>query len=313
MGRRCWQLPPPLMGTSGSEFLRMICFRGREPVQRTISTPLCSYAFRQAVLSIEAKPRWYPREHQGWMMNTRDCPLVETPDFAAGRARTVERCRGDRRWRSAGELFQRGGRTDLGAGSRRSARSSCELAWGSGISAQHVATPASGQVIGDQAIPARGSEIRIERKDGSRIRAALSLSRVEVGGQERTIAFVRDITTEVERRESGWRCSMRSPTGPTARCRHRSRAAGSSMSTPRLQTCSGTRSRKRRGGGRTSCWWVAIPTAGRWQGCDTGSARKAAARRKSSSTTRTATRSGYRPTSRRSATDAGGSGKCSRF
>ena len=47
----------------------------------------------------------------------------------------------------------------------------------------------------------RGSEITIPRKDGSRIRAALSLSSVEAGGQSRTIAFVRDITAEVDRRE----------------------------------------------------------------------------------------------------------------
>jgi len=64
-----------------------------------------------------------------------------------------------------------------------------------------VATPASAQVNGDDAIPERGSEITIPRKDGRRVRAALSLSRVEAGGQARTIAFVRDITTEVERRE----------------------------------------------------------------------------------------------------------------
>src|SRR5258708_2720947 len=64
-----------------------------------------------------------------------------------------------------------------------------------------VATPASARVNGDDAIPERGSEITIMRKDGRRIRAALSLSRLEAGGQARIIAFVRDITTEVERRE----------------------------------------------------------------------------------------------------------------
>ena len=64
-----------------------------------------------------------------------------------------------------------------------------------------VATPASGQANGDDAIQGHSSEIKIQRKDGSRIRAALSLSRVAAGGQSHTIAFVRDITTEVERRE----------------------------------------------------------------------------------------------------------------
>jgi PAS domain S-box-containing protein len=45
------------------------------------------------------------------------------------------------------------------------------------------------------------SEITIKRRDGSRVRAALSLWRIEIGGQRRTIAFARDITSEVERRE----------------------------------------------------------------------------------------------------------------
>ncbi|WP_213742272.1 EAL domain-containing protein [Bradyrhizobium sp. dw_411] len=45
------------------------------------------------------------------------------------------------------------------------------------------------------------SEITIRRRDGGRILASLSLSRVEAGGQSRTIAFVRDITSEIDRRE----------------------------------------------------------------------------------------------------------------
>ena len=47
----------------------------------------------------------------------------------------------------------------------------------------------------------RGSEITIHRKGGSRIRAMLSLSRVDAGGQSRTIAVVRDVTAEFELRE----------------------------------------------------------------------------------------------------------------
>ena len=78
--------------------------------------------------------------------------------------------------------------------------------WGSGTCNSIIAaTPASGQLNGGDApqkhSQERCSEITIARKDGSRIRAALSLSGVEVGGQSRTIAFVRDITAEVERRE----------------------------------------------------------------------------------------------------------------
>ena len=63
---------------------------------------------------------------------------------------------------------------------------------------QHpMATPASGRVNGGDTI----SEIVIHRKDGSRILASLSFSRAEVGGQSHIIAFIRDITTEVDRRE----------------------------------------------------------------------------------------------------------------
>jgi diguanylate cyclase (GGDEF)-like protein/PAS domain S-box-containing protein len=62
-------------------------------------------------------------------------------------------------------------------------------------------TSAMSQVNGCDAIQRSSSEITIQRKDGSRFRAALSLSHVETGGQSRTIAFVRDITAEVEGRE----------------------------------------------------------------------------------------------------------------
>lgn len=66
---------------------------------------------------------------------------------------------------------------------------------------QHFAASASGQANGDDASRRRGFEMTIQRKDGSRIRAALSLSRVEAGGRSRTVAFVRDVTAEVGLRE----------------------------------------------------------------------------------------------------------------
>src|SRR5258708_22403405 len=53
---------------------------------------------------------------------------------------------------------------------------------------------------GDDAGQVHSSEITITRKDSSRIRAALSLSQVEAGGQISTIAYVRDITAEADRR-----------------------------------------------------------------------------------------------------------------
>jgi diguanylate cyclase (GGDEF)-like protein/PAS domain S-box-containing protein len=56
-------------------------------------------------------------------------------------------------------------------------------------------------VAGSASDQRRGSEIAIQRKDGSRILAALSLSPVEIGGEGRTIAFVRDITAEVDQRK----------------------------------------------------------------------------------------------------------------
>ena len=47
----------------------------------------------------------------------------------------------------------------------------------------------------------RTSEIEIQHKDGSRLRVTLSLSRVTADGQRRTIAYIRDITREIVRRE----------------------------------------------------------------------------------------------------------------
>jgi diguanylate cyclase (GGDEF)-like protein/PAS domain S-box-containing protein len=45
------------------------------------------------------------------------------------------------------------------------------------------------------------AEITIRRSDGSRLRAAVSVSHVEIGGRTHYMVFVRDITAEVERRE----------------------------------------------------------------------------------------------------------------
>jgi diguanylate cyclase (GGDEF)-like protein/PAS domain S-box-containing protein len=46
-----------------------------------------------------------------------------------------------------------------------------------------------------------GTEITIRHSDGRPVRVALSVSRVETGGQTNTMVFVRDISVEVERRE----------------------------------------------------------------------------------------------------------------
>ncbi|QWG21433.1 EAL domain-containing protein [Bradyrhizobium sediminis] len=134
-------------------------------------------------------------------MRTRDCPVVETPDFllaALERANDavviIDSDLHVSYFNAAAELIWRLDRTEV-LGRHVSCLGLEELRQ------QSVATPASDQIGGDDAIQDRCSEIRIERRDGSRIRAALSLSHVEAGGQHRTIAFVRDITREIERRE----------------------------------------------------------------------------------------------------------------
>lgn len=144
------------------------------------------------------------------MMDTRDypvveAPVVETPDFLLA---ALERANdgvvivdSDLRvshFNAAAELIWGRDRTDV------LGRHVSRLGLGD-LQQHHPATPASGQLIGGDApqkhSQERCSEITIARKDGSRIRAALSLSGVEVGGQSRTIAFVRDITAEVGRRD----------------------------------------------------------------------------------------------------------------
>jgi diguanylate cyclase (GGDEF)-like protein/PAS domain S-box-containing protein len=135
------------------------------------------------------------------MMLGHDFPAVEAPEFllaALERANdAVVIVDSDLRvshFNAAAELIWRLDRAEV-----LGRHVSC---LGLGDLQQHpIATPASGANNGDDAIKRRGSEIRIERKDGSRIHAALSLSRVEAGGQDRTIVFVRDTTAEVDRRE----------------------------------------------------------------------------------------------------------------
>jgi diguanylate cyclase (GGDEF)-like protein/PAS domain S-box-containing protein len=59
--------------------------------------------------------------------------------------------------------------------------------------------PVAASVDGSGAAP--GSEVTMRRSDGSRFRAGLSISRVEVDGQSNCMVFVRDVTAEAERRE----------------------------------------------------------------------------------------------------------------
>jgi len=144
-------------------------------------------------------------------MHTRNYPMAETPDFLlAALERTPDAVvivDSDLRvshFNAAAELIW---------GKDRAEVLGCHVSrLGLRDLQPHSATPASDQMYGDddaqdqsqeqsqKRSQERRSEITIERKDGSRVRAALSLSSVEAGGQSRTIAFVRDITAEVERR-----------------------------------------------------------------------------------------------------------------
>jgi diguanylate cyclase (GGDEF)-like protein/PAS domain S-box-containing protein len=133
-------------------------------------------------------------------MRAHDCPVVETPDFLlAALERATEAVvivdhdlRVSHFNAAAERIWQLDRAEVLGGDVSRLGLEEFEQ--------RHLATRAPDQGNGDDAGPRR-SEIAIRRKDGSRIRAALSLSRVDVGGQSRIIAFVRDITTEVEVRE----------------------------------------------------------------------------------------------------------------
>ena len=65
---------------------------------------------------------------------------------------------------------------------------------------QQVAPPAPAQLSPDN--PAKsGTEITIRQSDGTPVRVALSVSRIEASGRTNTMMFARDITAEVEQRE----------------------------------------------------------------------------------------------------------------
>src|SRR3984957_19751402 len=135
----------------------------------------------------------------GWTM--RDYPAVETPDLLLAAFEQAN----DAVVIIDGDLHvsHSNAAAELIWGLDRAEILGCHVSrLGLGDLPQHaIATPAPGRVIGGDAIEGYNSEIVIHRKDGSRILAALSLSRAEVGGQTHTIAFIRDITAEVDRRE----------------------------------------------------------------------------------------------------------------
>jgi PAS domain S-box-containing protein len=136
-----------------------------------------------------------------WTMPASDTAVSEDPDILlaaierAGEAVViVDRDHHVSHFNAAAERIWRLNRADL------LGRHVGRLGLGD-LPSDQVAAPAEAPINGENAIAGSGSEITIQRQDGSRVRAALSLSRIDAGDQSRTIAFVRDITAEVDRRE----------------------------------------------------------------------------------------------------------------
>jgi diguanylate cyclase (GGDEF)-like protein/PAS domain S-box-containing protein len=136
----------------------------------------------------------FSTRHQDRTMRAHDYPLVETPDFLLA---VLERA-------SEAVVIADG---DLRVSHFNAA---AELIWeldraqvlGCHVSRLGLQDPQQPHVAnGDEAARGGNSRITIQRKDGSRIRAAVSLSRIEAGSQSHTIAFVRDVSTEVDLQE----------------------------------------------------------------------------------------------------------------
>ncbi|HEX7931032.1 MAG TPA: PAS domain S-box protein, partial [Sphingomicrobium sp.] len=134
-------------------------------------------------------------------MNTRDCPVTERPDVLLA---ALERANDavlilDRDLRvsylnaAAESVF----------GLNRAEALGCPVGdlGLKELQQHHVSTPAVGEENRDDIPQQRNSEFTVARRDGSRIRVAVWLSSVEISGQHHTIAFVRDITRDLARRE----------------------------------------------------------------------------------------------------------------
>lgn len=121
------------------------------------------------------------------MMSEHDTPAAETPDFL----KAALECASD-----AVVIVDRDSRVSL-------FNAAAERIWGldrAVVVGRHVDSLGLGE-LRPQDKSQEKSEVTIARADGGQIRAALSVSLVEIGGQSRSIAFVRDITKEILRRE----------------------------------------------------------------------------------------------------------------
>jgi diguanylate cyclase (GGDEF)-like protein/PAS domain S-box-containing protein len=125
------------------------------------------------------------------MMNERDTPVVETPDFLLA---ALERAN------DAVVIVDRDHHISF-------FNLAAEQVWGlrrAEVLGHHVGLLGLDELQqeqGDGESADHKSEVAIERRDGSLIRVALSVAHVEICGQARSIAFVRDITREIVRRE----------------------------------------------------------------------------------------------------------------
>src|SRR3954462_5064212 len=118
---------------------------------------------------------------QGQTMRASDCPTVDTPEFLLAALEQAS---------EAVVIID----SDLHVSHFNAA---AESIWG--VARGDILGP-GGSCLGPTALRP-SSEITIRRADGSRLRASVSASRVEIGGRSSYMVFVRDITTEVERRE----------------------------------------------------------------------------------------------------------------
>jgi diguanylate cyclase (GGDEF)-like protein/PAS domain S-box-containing protein len=139
--------------------------------------------------------------HQDWTMRAHDDPVIETPDVllaALDRASDaiviINRDLRVSHFNAAAELIWELDRAEA-LGCHISQLGLTDL------QQQDIASAASGGASGDSVAEGGVCRIIIPRKDGSRILAKMSLSYVEVGGQGRAIAFVRDITAEADLQE----------------------------------------------------------------------------------------------------------------
>ena len=174
-----------------SEFLTTFSFRAIGRHRTTISKPITHTLFAKMMLPRRDRTSTGQDGHLGRMMSERDTAAVETPDFLLA---ALERAS------EAVVIVDR----DLHVSFFNAA---AETIWGltsAEVLGGHVSRLGLKELHredGDDAPAGHACEVTIERRDGSRVRAALSVSHVGIGGQSRSIAFVRDVTKEIVRRE----------------------------------------------------------------------------------------------------------------